>query len=211
MSRAKARAERNKRNAARWDVYRAAAQRLGCGMQSGFFHIDQQIANLTGCQPKVSKWDRLIVVRQFLGAEWKPEEAARERRERKVQRRAKQAVVLSAAGVDPRSNEFLQTYEWRRLRMVVLKKRGARCECCGASPRSDKECVINVDHIKPRRLFPALALEETNLQVMCNTCNHGKGNWDQTDWRAEAQREAEQEERSACFWSAPKLVKGSNV
>lgn len=23
-----------------------------------------------------------------------------------------------------------------------------------------------------------------NLQVLCNDCNHGKGFWDMTDWRA---------------------------
>lgn len=78
--------------------------------------------------------------------------------------------------------DFLQTYEWRQLRMVVLTKRGARCECCGASPK-DGVTVINVDHIKPRRLFPALALVESNLQILCAPCNHGKGNWNQTDWR----------------------------
>jgi 5-methylcytosine-specific restriction endonuclease McrA len=81
---------------------------------------------------------------------------------------------------------FLQSYEWRALRMLILKKRGARCECCGATP-ADGTTIINVDHIKPRRDFPELALEESNLQVLCDACNHGKGNWDQTDWRAESQ------------------------
>jgi hypothetical protein len=87
------------------------------------------------------------------------------------------------------SPEFLQSYEWRKLRMVVLKKRGARCECCGASPL-DGRTVINIDHIKPRKLFPHLALEEANLQVLCHECNHGKGNWDQTDWRRTQEDEA---------------------
>lgn len=80
------------------------------------------------------------------------------------------------------SDDFLRTGEWRRLRMVVIAKRGARCECCGASPR-DGKTVINIDHIKPRKLFPELVLDESNLQVLCDACNHGKGNWDQTDWR----------------------------
>ena len=78
---------------------------------------------------------------------------------------------------------FLSTYEWRRVRMVALKKYGARCQCCGASPAEG--AVMNVDHIKPRRLFPALALDVDNLQVLCHDCNHGKGNWDMTDWRPE--------------------------
>lgn len=84
---------------------------------------------------------------------------------------------------DPMSPAFLESFEWRQLRMVVLRKYGARCQCCGASPATG--AVMNVDHIKPRKLFPHLALDEDNLQVLCHECNHGKGNWDQTDWRPE--------------------------
>lgn len=80
------------------------------------------------------------------------------------------------------SDDFLRSYEWRSVRMEVLKKYGARCQCCGASAATG--AVINVDHIKPRKLFPDLALDIENLQVLCDACNHGKGNWDMTDWRA---------------------------
>lgn len=79
------------------------------------------------------------------------------------------------------SDDFLQSFEWRKLRMQVLKKYGAKCMCCGAVPASG--VVMNVDHIKPRRKHPHLALVFDNLQVLCNPCNHGKGNWDETDWR----------------------------
>jgi 5-methylcytosine-specific restriction endonuclease McrA len=82
---------------------------------------------------------------------------------------------------DPTGEAFLASYEWRRVRMMALKKHGATCQCCGASPKTG--AVMNVDHIKPRRLFPQLALDVDNLQVLCHECNHGKGNWDQTDWR----------------------------
>lgn len=88
----------------------------------------------------------------------------------------------TSTSVRVQSDDFLASYEWRRLRMIVLTKRGAKCECCGASP-TDGVTVINVDHIKPRRKFPELALTESNLQVLCGVCNHGKGNWDETDWR----------------------------
>lgn len=83
--------------------------------------------------------------------------------------------------LDPISNDFLSSYEWRRLRMVVLKKHGAKCQCCGSSAKDGVR--IHVDHIKPRRTHPELALMEDNLQVLCEVCNHGKGNWDATDWR----------------------------
>lgn len=42
---------------------------------------------------------------------------------------------------------------------------------------------MNVDHIKPRRAFPALALVFDNLQVLCGTCNKGKSNSDAVDLR----------------------------
>lgn len=91
----------------------------------------------------------------------------------------KQAVKV--AGIDVTSTEFLSTYEWRKVRMEALKKYGPVCQCCGATPATG--AVINVDHVKPRKLFPYLALDVNNLQVLCHECNHGKGNWDQTDWR----------------------------
>ena len=84
-------------------------------------------------------------------------------------------------GIHTASDAFLMTYEWRKVRMEALKKYGARCQCCGATPAHG--AVMNVDHIKPRKLFPHLALDLNNLQVLCHDCNHGKGNWDMTDWR----------------------------
>lgn len=80
-----------------------------------------------------------------------------------------------------RSDEFLESFEWRRIRMSALKKYGNRCQCCGDSPSNG--AIMNVDHIQPRKLAPRLALDLGNLQVLCHACNHGKGNWDQSDWR----------------------------
>jgi 5-methylcytosine-specific restriction endonuclease McrA len=85
------------------------------------------------------------------------------------------------SGPNVTTDAFLESYEWRRLRMEAIKKYGARCQCCGATPADGIK--INVDHIKPRKLFPHLALSLDNLQCLCGPCNHGKGNWDMTDWR----------------------------
>ena len=79
------------------------------------------------------------------------------------------------------SESFLTSFEWRKLRFEALLKHGRRCQCCGATPATG--AVMNVDHIKPRKLFPKLALDLNNLQVLCGECNHGKGNWNQTDFR----------------------------
>lgn len=79
------------------------------------------------------------------------------------------------------TNEFLASYEWRKLRLEALLMYGRKCLCCGASPETG--AVLNVDHIKPRKTHPELALDIRNLQVLCHDCNHGKGNWNTTDFR----------------------------
>ena len=75
---------------------------------------------------------------------------------------------------------FLRTMEWQAVRYAALKKSSGRCECCGAS---GQRITLNVDHIKPRWKYPELALTVSNLQVLCASCNRGKGGYDETDWR----------------------------
>lgn len=103
------------------------------------------------------------------------------RKQQKINACSDRLAASKFIGMDVVADSFLQTYEWRKLRMEALKLHGARCQCCGASPSTG--AVMNVDHIKPRKLFPDLSLSLDNLQVLCGECNHGKGNWDQTDWR----------------------------
>lgn len=79
---------------------------------------------------------------------------------------------------------FLRSFEWRKVRTLILTQYGARCMCCGATPSDGVR--MHVDHIKPRKTHPELALDPANLQVLCEVCNHGKGNWDSTDWRSVA-------------------------
>ena len=98
-----------------------------------------------------------------------------------VPRRVPRVHSVQRLVLDVNSDEFLQSYAWRKLRMQALKACGARCGCCGATAADGVR--IHVDHIKPRRNFPELAFELSNLQVLCEDCNHGKGNWDSTDWR----------------------------
>lgn len=94
------------------------------------------------------------------------------------------ARIDLAQAIDPTSPQFLQGKAWKRLRLQALNLHGRRCQCCGAGPADG--AVLNVDHIRPRRLFPELALRLDNLQVLCGDCNEGKGNWDMTDVRDRA-------------------------
>lgn len=100
---------------------------------------------------------------------------------------SKTKIAWQAEGVDVASKEFLQTRAWRALRYQAIRRYGARCMCCGASRETG--AVINVDHIKPRRHHPELALDIGNLQILCGDCNAGKGNFDETDWRLPADPE----------------------
>lgn len=68
--------------------------------------------------------------------------------------------------------DFYRTQEWRSLRVEVLAESNRRCLLCGSSP--EHGVTLHVDHIKPRSLFPELALEKNNLQVLCEDCNVGK-------------------------------------
>lgn len=76
---------------------------------------------------------------------------------------------------------FLSTPEWKSLRTKVLNHFGDKCMCCGTIPK--RKVDVNVDHIKPRKLFPELALDFGNLQVLCADCNKKKGNKHMTDYR----------------------------
>jgi 5-methylcytosine-specific restriction endonuclease McrA len=82
----------------------------------------------------------------------------------------------------PASREFLDTYEWAQVRyQVLLKYKDKPCMACGRGPKQG--VWLNVDHIKPRKTHPHLALRVSNCQILCADCNKGKGNWDDTDWR----------------------------
>jgi 5-methylcytosine-specific restriction protein A len=76
---------------------------------------------------------------------------------------------------------FLASPEWKTLSAKVLLRYGWKCMCCGRVPA--KRSSVNVDHIKPRKFYPELALDEDNLQVLCGRCNKRKGNDHMTDYR----------------------------
>lgn len=61
---------------------------------------------------------------------------------------------------------FLNSIEWKTLRKKAIEVYG-----------------INVDHIKPRKLYPELALNFDNLQILCPRCNKSKGNKYVSDYR----------------------------
>jgi 5-methylcytosine-specific restriction endonuclease McrA len=85
--------------------------------------------------------------------------------------------------VDPK--EIYNTRQWKILRYQVISMYGSRCMACNAV---DKQ--IQVDHIRPVSLYPELALDPKNLQILCKDCNEGKINLDQKDFRTKKQRKS---------------------
>jgi len=93
-------------------------------------------------------------------------------------KKKKKRVVVSKES----NAKFYSSREWRELRYRVLEMYEGQCMACGRNPR-DHNVVLNVDHIKPRKKYPHLALDINNLQILCGACNCGKGNKFETDWR----------------------------
>ena len=82
------------------------------------------------------------------------------------------------------SPEFLQTLEWRRMRYDALRANDGRCELCGRNKHQlPPGEYLNVDHIQSHKARPDLALDVTNLAVLCSADNAGKGNRHSDDWR----------------------------
>lgn len=82
---------------------------------------------------------------------------------------------------------FYSSDAWLDVRYQALKASNGSCKCCGT--RATPDAPLHVDHIKPRSKHPEMALSLSNLQVLCRSCNMGKSNKDDTDWRWTASSE----------------------
>lgn len=71
--------------------------------------------------------------------------------------------------------------KWASIRYKALKASNGKCCLCGRG--ASDGVSLHVDHIKPKSKYPELKYELSNLQVLCEDCNIGKSNEDETDWR----------------------------
>lgn len=83
----------------------------------------------------------------------------------------------------PAFHDFFMFPEWQSARYSALMKSDGKCSLCGRDPIRHG-VTLHVDHIVPRSKDRARELDENNLQVLCEDCNLGKGNRDDTDWRS---------------------------
>lgn len=66
-----------------------------------------------------------------------------------------------------RPDPFYSSTAWLALRAAHLLRQPS-CVACGNDELKNR----HVDHIKPRRLFPELELEPTNLRTLCARCHN---------------------------------------
>ncbi len=84
--------------------------------------------------------------------------------------------------------DFYKSWVWRSARVKVLQRFSATCQLCSASSKHLDMCGepvrIVVDHIYPLHTHWDMRLAASNLQVLCDECNQGKGAWNTADFRS---------------------------
>ncbi|NTW50400.1 MAG: HNH endonuclease [Chlorobiales bacterium] len=65
------------------------------------------------------------------------------------------------------------------IRWQVFQRDRWKCVACGRT--SHDNVILHIDHIIPRSRGGSDTID--NYQTLCNTCNLGKGNRDDTDLR----------------------------
>ena len=127
--------------------------------------------------PPVSGWIQRAVGREITEDQQLAFENP-ERIQRKQDKKASEKAEKRWLKYLSEQEEFFISSAWRKLRYKVIRKYEGKCMACNRD-----DLPLHVDHIKPRSKYPELALKEDNLQILCEDCNLGKSNIDETDWR----------------------------
>lgn len=65
---------------------------------------------------------------------------------------------------------FYKSKEWKNKRKAILIRDNYECQKCKSRGKFHKaECVHHKKHLKD---YPELALEDSNLQSLCNACHN---------------------------------------
>lgn len=86
---------------------------------------------------------------------------------------AKEAYLFTRSQyADPKYEAFRDSDEGRAWKQQRLAECNHRCPIC---TKSINDYNANIDHKHPRRYYPWLAWDVSNLWVICRTCNERKG------------------------------------
>lgn len=67
------------------------------------------------------------------------------------------------------SDVFYKSKAWKQFRFKMFTKLPNECSLCYAKEN------LHLDHIKARSIYPELAFDQNNMQILCVDCNIGKG------------------------------------
>lgn len=69
---------------------------------------------------------------------------------------------------------FYGSSEWRTFRQSILERDNYECQWCKEQGRvtTDNHATLEVDHIEELKDRPDLALEPTNMRVLCRDCHN---------------------------------------
>lgn len=76
----------------------------------------------------------------------------------------------------------LTSSRWRKLRSIIIKRDGSRCQRCFVKYGIITIDTLQVHHIKPRIKYPELIFDESNCITLCKTCNLQLGTQEQLDF-----------------------------
>lgn len=77
---------------------------------------------------------------------------------------------------------LLNSYKWKKKRKEIIKRDGGICQRCLLKFGIINSEEIQVHHIKSRKNYPELALNDDNLICVCKTCNLQLGTRDILDF-----------------------------
>lgn len=141
--------------------------------------IAHEICKSKGLETKASKYSMYKIISDFTGIDITYGTEPKKKNNKPKRKNTGKLSKKRKKGNKKKAN-FYNSKEWKALRYKAFIWHGRQCLCCGAKP---PEVVLHVDHIIPRSIRPDLELNITNLQILCETCNLGKSNKDDTDFR----------------------------
>lgn len=75
-----------------------------------------------------------------------------------------------------------QRQSYKKYKPLLREEFNSRCVYCMLPDRLKGQESFGIDHYKPKRKFPTLAFEYSNLFYACNVCNSRKGDfWPSTE------------------------------
>src|SRR5688500_5583512 len=86
-------------------------------------------------------------------------------------------IVKAQTQSEKKTDKFYLSTPWRKTREHHLALNPI-CFYCELSGRKHIPRVAYVDHFRPRRLFPELEWEPTNLRTSCSETHNAKRQWE---------------------------------